>query len=110
MNIEYVRKILGRFNKKKVVRLADISGDTNWHKQHKFCSDGRGPLPYSYDQGVDQKQRDIFRTAKELQSQGILEIEYVKGENWFVRPQTWQQNFSDLTFLDVEVTQQQCPT
>ncbi len=107
MNTNYVKKILGRFNRnKKVVRLADISGDTNWHKHHKFCTNGKGPLPYSYNEGVDLKQRDIFRTAKELQVQGVLEIEYEKGENWFVRPQNWQQEFPNLTFLEVEVTQQ----
>ncbi len=103
MNTEYVKKILGHFQREKTVRLADLSGDTNWRKCHRFCSDGSKPLPYNYDSGVNLRQMEIFRTAKEFSARGQLEIFFEKGENWFIRPQNWMEQFSNLTFLDMEV-------
>ena len=102
--VECARKILGRFNKKKTVRLADISGDTNWRKHHKFCSDGSHPLPYDYSTAIDMKQREIFRVAKELQNQGTLKIFFKSGENYFISEME-QNPIPDLTFLETTVTQ-----
>lgn len=84
MNSEYTKRLLGKLNQTKVVRLADMSGDTFWHKNKRFNAKETGPLPYQYET-IDLKQRAIFATAKQLQIQGILKIVFKSGENWFVR-------------------------
>jgi len=98
--IQNVRKILSRLlrNNGKRVRLADLSGDTNWRKNHRLTKDGTKPLPYSYDRGINLKQIDIFRTAKELQSEGLIKIEFAKGENWFLPGQKFKtlSEFPDI--------------
>ncbi len=84
MNPIYVRRIFGKFNKTKIVRLADLSGDTNWRKNKRFNTAGTSLLPYKYE-AIDLKQRDIFRTAKELQLRGLIRILFKSGENWFLK-------------------------
>jgi hypothetical protein len=102
---ECAKAILGRFLKKKTVRLADISGDTNWRKHHKFCADGSKPLPYDYSTAIDMRQRELFQVAKQLQQEGVLKIVYKSGENWFVN-QVETNPVPDLTFLEMTVTVQ----
>ena len=101
MNVEHVKRILGHFNQTQRIRLADMSGDTFWHKNKRFCTDGERLLPFPYEQ-IDLKQRDIFRSALELKKLGIINIHYISGENWFTLNQLpTQEPF--LPFLEMEV-------
>ncbi len=94
MNIKNVRKILGAFKQHRIIRLADLSGVTNWYKSHRLNQSGTAPLPYKFD-ALDLRQREMFSTAKTLQSYGLLRIYFKAGENWFA------QAFEDPSIPDL---------
>jgi hypothetical protein len=98
MNPEHVRRILGKFNKKETLRLADLSGDVFWHKNHKMNAKKTEPLNLNYETEINYRQMNIFKTAKELASRSILVIVYEKGENWFIKNYDDSQ-FPYLTYL-----------
>jgi hypothetical protein len=74
-----------------------MSGDTFWHKNKRFNKAGINLLPYKFST-IDMRQREIFVTAKALKNQGLLQIVYERGENWFVK--TFENpDICDLTCL-----------
>lgn len=74
---------MGKLQTKNKIRLAELSGELNWRRHHRLNKSGDGFLPYPFST-IDERSQTFFRTAKQLQSTGTLQIRFKKGENWFV--------------------------
>ena len=91
MKAEYICRILGKFQTKETIRLANLSGSCAWRKTKKEDPDKVYHFPFGFD-FIQTRQREMFKTAKELRDRGLLRIVYKRGENWFVKSFTEPKN------------------
>ena len=96
MNLTNMKRILSAINSNKEVRLRTLAGDTAWRKQKAL--DPLKVLGFGFThENIRARQIALFATAKELEQEGLLEVFYQRGENYF-RKLDWEPEFPEQYF------------